>query len=786
MIKNYIKMAWRNLVRNRVFSMINLLGLALGFASSLVLFLVVSNELGFDDFHKKADRIYRITTNALDFNANVSMAVAPALKNDYPEIENITQVFYQNNGLIKIGSKKFSETRLTYADENFFRVFDCQWMGGDPKTALAEPNTVVLTESMAKKYFDRENAMGKTINMNRNDLKVTGIIKDIPSNTHLPFILVASYKTIEPSFKNSGLYSLPAGAYSYLVLPANYPVEKLQKDMKPFIKRHWGEALAKESNLVIQSLKNIHFDQRYINNIVTPTGKETYWALGGVAVFILVTACINFINLATAQAVKRSKEIGVRKVLGAYRSQLIRQFLGETAVMVTVSVFIALLIILLFLPFSKTYLAISIDPWRLTDPFVILLITGVTLLMILFSGLYPALVQSAFSPISALKNKINNASAQSIALRKTLVILQFSISQILIIGTLIVATQMDFFKNQNLGFNKNAILSFGIPDRNKSKFLLDELHQIPAITSISTSSGAPSYNRNFTSFSCKEKGLIKDDVTEMKFVDEHYMKMFGLKLLAGKVITQAGSSNDIHEIIVNETFIRKLGIQNPEDAIGINVTIGGDETLPISGVIADFQSESKHKKIRSCLLAYFPQQFEQVSIQINTNNMRETIAQVDRLWSAAFPEALFNYEFLDDHIAKLYQQEENMYRSFQLFSAIAIFIGCLGLYGLISFISIQKTKEIGIRKVLGASLAQLLYLLSKNFIGLILFSILISVPLAWLIMQQWLDNFAYRIQLTWGIFAWASFISLAIAVLTLSFKIIKAAINNPIKSLRVE
>lgn len=786
MLKNYLKIAWRNLLRNKAFSLINIFGLALGFASSLVLFLVVKNELGYDHFHKKADRIYRVTTNALDFNSNVSMAVGPVLKNDFPEIEQITQVYYQNEGLVTIGNNRYNEKQLTYADAYFFKVFDYQWIAGNPANALQDPNTVVITESIARKYFGEQNAMGKTINLDQNDLKVTGIIKDVPSNTHFPFVFVASWKTIAKYFNTNIFYSLPGGAYTYLVLPEHYPIEKLQNRIKPFIKKHWGEAIAKESNLPLQPLRSIHFDQRYINNIITPTGKETFWALAGVAIFIIITACVNFINLSTAQAIKRSKEIGVRKVLGAYRLQLIRQFLGETAVMVITSVLIALVAVIILLPLTKQYLDIKIDAVQLMQPGIILMIAGVTAFMILFAGLYPAFVQSAFTPILALKNKTNTSSAQSTILRKSLVILQFSISQVLIICTLIVAGQIDFLKNKNLGFNKEAVLTFGIPDQAKSAFLQTELSKNPAITAISFSSGAPSYNTNFTSFSCKELGLVKDDVTEVKFVDEHYMEMFGFTLLAGKAITEVSSGDSITSIVVNETFIKKLGIQDPSEAIGRYVTINGDQNLPIMGVIQDFQSESKHKKIRACLMAYMPGAFRQASVKIKPQDMRETIAGIDQLWSSTFQESLFEYEFLDDHIAKFYRQEENMYKSFQLFSAIAIFIGCLGLYGLISFIALQKTKEIGVRKVLGATVSQILFMLSKDFVSLVLISLLIASPIAYIIMHKWLQNFAYQISIEWWVFVLAGMLAVLIAVLTLSLQAIKAALANPVKSLRAE
>jgi ABC-type antimicrobial peptide transport system permease subunit len=791
MLRNYFTIAYRNLLRQKSYTLINISGLTLGVASCLILFLVVRNELGYDNFHSKADRIYRVTLNAIDFNSNVSLAVAPALRNDFPQLEQVTQTYYQGGGLVQIGNKRFNEKSFTFADTYFFKVFDYEWIAGNPSTALQEPNAVVLTQSIANKYFGKEEVMGKVIRLNNQyDLKVTGLIKDVPSNTHFPFVFAASWKTIEGENKQgmSNFWSIPGGSYTYIVIPQNYSISQLQSSVKQFLTKNWGEELAKDTRLPFQPLHDIHFDQRYINNIITPTGKETFWALAGVAVFIIITACINFVNLATAQAVKRSKEVGIRKVLGAHRIQLMRQFIGETALLVVVSVVLAVAATGIILPIAGQYLDIKIGMEQLTEPGVIGGIVSLTLVMIVLAGLYPAVVLSGFKPVLALKNKLTASSTRGLTLRKSLVVVQFCISQILIIGTIVVAGQMDFFRNQNLGFNKEAVLSFRFPsnDNNKMAMMQAELTKMPAISQISFSSGAPAYNNNFTSFSARELGLIKDDVTEVKFIDEHYMDMFGFELLAGRPITEANKKDTIFNVVVNETLIHKLGIKNPQEAIGKRITINGDLNLPIMGVVKDFQSESRHKKIRACVLAYLPDQFYQVSVRIQPTQMRQTIASIDKLWSATFPDQLFEYEFLDERIASMYAQEEKIYTAFQLFSAIAIFIGCLGLYGLISFIAVQKTREVGVRKVLGASVWNIVYLFSKEFTWLILISFLIAAPVAWYAMNNWLENFAYRIDIEWSVFMVAILSAFVIAAFTVSYKSVKAALANPIKSLRAE
>lgn len=353
MFKSYFKTAWRAVSRHRAYSLINVLGLTLGIASCLIIFLVVKNELSYDNFNRKADRIYRVTLNALDFNSNVSLAVAPAMRTDFPELEQITQVYFQQSALVKVSQTRYNEKRFAFADEHLPAVFDYHWLAGDPKTALSAPNAVVLTESIAKKYFGKENAIGQVINLNNEfDLKVTGIIKDPPGNTHLPFLFLVSFETIKKDVGSSmtNFWSIPGGSYVYIVIPENFSIHQLEKKIPAFIEKNWGRDIAKDAKLPLQPLRDIHFDQRYINNIITPTSKQSYWALAGVALFIIITACINFINLATAQSIRRAKEVGVRKVLGAKRPQLIWQFLSETAVLVLLALVLGVIATSIFLP----------------------------------------------------------------------------------------------------------------------------------------------------------------------------------------------------------------------------------------------------------------------------------------------------------------------------------------------------------------------------------------------------------------------------------------------------
>ena len=791
MFKNYFKTAWRSISKHKAYSIINVLGLTLGIASCLIIFLVVQYELSYDKFNSKADRTYRVTLNAIDFNPCVSLAIATPMRNDFPELEEVSQVWYRGSGLITIGQKKFEEEGGAFADEYFSSVFDYHWLEGNYKTALKEPNTIVLTESLAHKYFGNSEAIGQMINLeNRYNLKVTGVIKDLPGNTHLPFKYLVSFETIKKDVSGmmTAFYAIPGGSFTYIVAPKNYDISKIQNRIHGFIEKNWGKEIADGARLPLQPLTDIHFDPRYLNNTISyTTSRETYYVLAAVAVLIIIIACINFINLATAQAIRRAKEVGVRKVLGSNRSQLIAQFLGETSLMVIVALVLALILTAVLLPLLSTWLDIKISITQLLQPAVIALILLSALAVVLLAGLYPAFVQSAFKPIESLKSKAT-LSFKGLTLRKSLVVIQFAISQIMIVGTLVVAYQMDFFENRNLGFNKDAVISVGIPDQQKTEVLKQQWAQNPGIKQVCFSSGAPVINGNFTSFISPEIGLTKDDVTEMKFIDETYTDMFQLTMLAGNKITHTNKSeNDTaYDVVVNETMIHKLGVQDPQKAIGKHIILNGNWYCNIMGVVKDFQSESKHKAIRPCVLMYRADNFYMASVKLAPANMNKTIEAIDKSWSALFPQSVFSYEFLDDHIAEWYRQEEKEYTAFKMFAAVAILIGCLGLYGLVAFAAAQRTKEVGIRKVLGASLTDIVLLFSKELVLLIAVAFLIAAPVAYYVMNNWLHSFAYQINIGANIFVIAIMSSFVIAACTIAYEAIKSAVTNPVKSLRIE
>jgi putative ABC transport system permease protein len=785
-MRTYFLTGIRNMRKRLGYTLINVLGLTLGLASCLLIFLIVRYELGYDAFNSKADRIYRVNHHSIDYNPRVSPAIAPAFRNDFPELQ-VAQFFYED-GLLRIGNDRYNEKNFAFADEYVPRVFDYQWVEGDPNTALTNPNSIVLTETWAKKYFGAKNAIGEIINLdNQYDCKVTGIIRDLPGNTSLPLPFLVSMSTIKKQMADMGreYYNNPDGNFTFICLPENYPIKRVRDRIHGFMEKNWGKDIAKEAVLILQPLREIHFDQRYLDiSVSATTSKQTYYALAGIALFIIVTACINFINLATGQAATRAREVGVRKVLGARRLQLVGQFMAETALQVVTAVLLALLAVALLLPLLSTGLDIHIGTNELREPLVLGLLAALTVVVTLLAGLYPAFVQSAFSPVVSLKGS-SAISRGNLSLRRGLVVLQFGISQVMIIGTVVVARQMDFFQNRNLGFNKDFVISFDAPDSAHRQVVWNELAGDPGITAVSFCSGSPAHISGASGYDAPQLGLTGENITELKFVDEHFIRMFGLNMLAGDTIARRLDKDSIFPVVVNETLVHSLKIQDPRLAVGKKVYVSGTPCR-IIGVVQDFQSESKHKKRRACIMVYAENNFWTACVRLNPVGMHATIDRIGKRWSALNPKGLFRYEFLDDHIASFYRQEQKVYTAFRLFSCIAILIGCLGLYGLIAFATLQRTKEVGIRKTLGASIPNILFLFGREFIWLILIAFVVAAPIAWLTMNAWLNNFAYRIGIGWDTFLIAILSSVLIAAFTISWKSVKAALVSPVKTLRSE
>ena len=806
MIKNYLKIAFRNLIRHKAFSIINIVGLAIGIASCLLLFTVVKYELSYDKFQPGYKQIYRVVTqdktqDGLFYTPGVPFPTLDALRLDFPQITSgVLMANFGSQVTVPAGNsanatteKKFiEETGFFFCDPQFFKIFKYEWVAGSP-AVLSEPNVTVLTEKIAGKYFGNwKNAMGRYLKLdNAITVKVAGILKDVPVNTDVPLGIVTSYETAKSS-NGVYFYSTEWGATTsnfqvFMLLPENISADKMNSQLLAFSDKHFANRKRSTRTQFLQPLSNLHFDERFENFGDHVTARSTLWTLSLIGIFIIIMACINFINLSTAQAVGRSKEIGIRKVLGSYRWQLFFQVVGETAVIVFTAVIFALGIALLCLPFIKHIASIqeplSFFNWQ-SIAFILLLFVAVTIL----SGLYPALVLSGFNPALALKNKITSATVGGISLRRGLVITQFAISQILIVGTIVAISQMNFVRNADLGFSKEALLIISANTDSiaqaRQPFYKKKLLEIPGVKSVSFSSDVPSSDNNSaTNFGFDHKP-DPDFSLYTKFADEDYFKTFGLQMLAGRPFIKADT---INEVVVNETLMKKLNVKSANEMVGKQIRFGGDGVWKtITGVVKDFKTNSLKEDIKPLAIAERRAYYQVTSVKLISTNIQKTKAAVEDAWNKSYPEYAFTSAYMDENIADFYKQDEQLSLLYKIFAVIAIFISCLGLYGLVSFIAVQRTKEIGIRKVLGASVQNIIYLFSKEFTILIFAGSLVAIPVAWYMMHNWLQNFVFGIKLNWVVFAIAIIFSIVVAWLAVGYKSVKAAMANPVKSLRSE
>ncbi len=804
MIKNYFKTAIRNLKRNKSFAIINILGLAVGIAACLLIFLVIQFETSFDNFHRDKKDIYRLGSefhnqDGVSYSAGVPFPVGKALRIDYPQLKQVASIYRDNDnqvtipGETTIQTKKFTEHDIYFTEPEFFKIFSFPWLTGEAKTSLSEPNTVVLTRETAEKYFgDWKTAIGKTIIFkNKYTYKITGILDNPPANTDFPLKIVISYA----SLKSAGLgdhvdtdwVSIFGDAYTFVVLPPELSQKKFNANLASFTKKHKPAEYAKDG-IVLQPLREVHFDDRFGNYNHT-FSRQLITTLLVIGIFLVIIACVNFINLATAQAINRSREVGVRKVLGSNRAQLAFQFISETAIITVFAILMAVGIAAVTLSFLNKLLDAQIAFSLLTNPALILFLLAAMVVITLLSGIYPAMVLSGFNPINALKSRVTAKMVGGLSLRRGLVVMQFTIAHILIIGTIIVVGQTDFFRNASLGFDKAAIINVPVPgdsiSHTKIDFLRTQLLQNPDITNVAFSYASPSDNSNWSSdFKFDHAPKATNFGANLKWADADYFKTYRLQFVAGRPYYP---SDTVREFVVNEKLLKKLGIKDPKEAIGKQLDFwNGIKVANIVGVIKDFNSTSLRNPIAPVVLSTWKDVYQVINIKIKPGREKETLAFVEKLWNGSFPDYVYRYGFLDEKIAGFYRQEDQLSKLYKIFAGIAIFISCLGLYGLVSFMAAQRIKEVGIRKVLGASAANIVYMFSKEFTVLILVAFVIAAPIAWYIMNKWLQDFSYRITPGIGVFVLAIAGSMVIAWLTVGYRAIKAAIANPVKSLRAE
>lgn len=797
MFRNYVKTAIRSLLRNKRYLVINISGLSAGIAVCLIIFLVINYEKSFDDFHAKKDRIYRILTKgtAEDSTSAVPFPLPTALKSDFPQFEEVCGIFSVTDVQVLVmdanghPAKKFKEkSNAFFAEPSFFRIFDFPLLAGDAATSLKDPNSVVLTKATANKYFGNwQQAVGQTIRIGpRLLLKVTGVLADMPANTDFQLCMVMPYET--GGFSKSGDWvTIDSNHECYVLLKKNTSVAGFTQPLLSFSKKYRA---ADNKNLqVLQSLQQVHFDEKagnFIRKTISPDRIRTLWLIGA---FILLIACVNFINLSTAQAVNRSREVGVRKVLGSSRWQLKMQFLAETFIVVACSVVISWLLAVVLVSSINALLDLQMAPALLWQPAVVLFIAGVTVLVTFMAGFYPSLVLSSYNPVTALKAKLTSISGRHINLRRSLVVVQFVIAQALIIGTLLMMKQMRFFNTTGMGFNKEALVN--VPFQNDSlgltriDYIRNRLLSTSGINKVSFNSQSPSDVDNWwTGFNYNHGSKDVGFAAIVKFADAEYIPAYQLPLVAGRNFTRTDS---IREFLVNESLVKKLGVTNPNDVLNKEMDVwNGRIKGLIVGVMKDFNAASFKDSISPVFVANWKRRYNTASIRIASADIRNVVGGIEKIWGEAFPEFVFEYEFMDDKIAGFYKQESMLYNLYTCFAAIAIFLSCLGLYGLASFMAVQRLKEVGIRKVLGASIQSIVYLFSREFILLIGIAFVIACPITWYFVHDWLQQYAYRTTLSWWVFAGAGCVAMLIALVTVSFKALKAAATNPVENLRAE
>lgn len=792
MIRNYLKVAWRNLVKNKVFSFINVLGLTIGITVCMMIFLFIMNEFSVDRFHNNSDRIYRVMRGFENEGKQGSVSYlsgmhAPALLNDFKgEIIKAVRVNPTDN-LVTVGDKSFHEKKVYDADPDFFSLFSFPLIKGDAATVLKDPGSVVLTETTSKKYFGNiDNAMGKVIELDKNlQLKVTGIAKDVPSNSHLYFDLIVPLS----NYKDRGVMKtwINNGVYTYVLLDPHVSQQQVESRLPQFVEKHLGGELKKYGfhwTLSLTPLKDVYFENVTFDD-VKHGDKTVVYIFLSIAVLILLIACINFMNLSTIRAVDRSKEVGLRKVLGALRNNLAWQFIGESVLLATISCIISIGLLSLVMPWLDQLLGYSLTvSWNALPIYLFLI--GVIIVVGFLAGSYPAFFLSAFSPIQALKGKLKLGKGGS-AFRQALVIVQFSISVFLIVGTIIIAKQMSYVKNKQLGYNKEQTVIVRIDNNDifkNMKVFKNNLQNQSVIQSVSLMSGEPGGFFDGQMFDVQDHAEKWNARTE--FADFEFVKTLGIKIIAGRDFSASFPTDTTDAVLINKTAATKLG-WTPQQAIGkwIQNTIRDDAKRRIIGVTDDFNFQSLKQNMEPLVIAPNPDR-RVVLIKLKPGNIQTGVALVEKVYKTVASAYPFEYSFLDGQFNDLYKKDIRQQTILLVFAMLAIFIACLGLFGLASFTTTKRIKEIGVRKVLGSSVQNIVILLSKDLLKPVLIATIIAVPVGYYAMNNWLQNFAYRTPLAWWIFVLAAFITIAIALITVCIKAVKAAIANPVTSLRTE
>jgi putative ABC transport system permease protein len=805
MFKNYLKVSLRNLWKNKAFSAINIIGLATGLAVCLLIVLYVVDELSYDKYNVNADRIYRLDADIFFNNTSAIFAEAPdplaiTLKRDFPEIEEAVRLNKQDDILVKKDNQNVQDHNAAFADSTFFKVFTVPMIHGNPATALKEPNSIVIDETTAKKYFNSTDVVGKTLVVdNTNYCKITGVIKDIPKQSHFHF------RFIRPRGKDNDSW-LSNNTYNYVMVRPGVTQQKLQKDVDATINKYLGKELETQLHATLTDLKNkgSHFIYHAIpltdihlrsnkSYEIEVNGDITYvYIFSVIAIFILLIACVNFMNLSTARSANRAKEVGIRKVAGSLRTHLITQFLTESVLLSFFSLLLAILIAALLLPLFNQLAAKDMSVSTLFSTWLFPVMIGLVFVVGCVAGSYPAFYLSAFQPIEVLKGKIAKGFKSS-WLRSGLVVFQFTISIILIIGTIVIYNQLDYIRSRKIGYNRDQVFvlhNAWYLDKQIHTFR-DELLNIPGVTNATISGDLPTGTGFDTNGWFRDAAMdpTKAVVLNNFFVDENYIPTLGMEMKEGRNFSKDFPTDSVG-IILNETAVKVLGFKDPlkEVLYSPNFYDGGVHGATanhIIGVVKDFNFSSMHNNVAP-LIIQEGENWGAIAVRINSKNIPSVINSIQTKWNSMTNGQPFNYTFMDADFNKIYTAEQQTGKLFITFAVFAIFIGCLGLFGLVTYAAEQRTKEIGVRKVLGASVGGIVAMLSKDFAKLVLIAALIAFPVAWWAMHSWLQSFAYRINISWWIFIVAGAAAILIALITVSLQAIRAAIANPVKSLRTE
>jgi putative ABC transport system permease protein len=806
MFRNYLKTAIRNLLRYKGFAIINISSLTIGIFGCLIIGLFVWDELQYDRKIKNGESIYRIyeernNNGTITFGAPVAPAYATFLKQTYPEVDATARILMaRDKFLMEVGENKNYEDKGWFVESSFFQIFPIKFLAGDPLTALNDPESIVISEDLAKRYFNTTDVINKSIFIDKDTFAVKGVLAKLPDHFHLDFHYLMSLASAGIEKERMERWTWHQ-FFTYVKLKPGADIQRLQDKFQAHMKKEIFPTLTQSGFTFLpffQSLKNIHlqsFDFIYDNAI---RGNQTYVkALTIIALFVLIIACFNFVNLATARSLRRAKEIGVRKVIGAERKQLIAQFIGETILLAIFSVLLSTLITFLTVPTLNEFTGKSIAFNPFTNPLLALVIIGAGIIIGLLAGIYPALVLSGFQPIKVLKNMKLVGNTGGAWLRQALVVVQFSLSVILIVATAIVYKQTKYLNNKDLGFAKEQVVFFQVREeiQNNLETFKTELKRSPNIVSVTSGYGLPGDQYAGDGVTTIGKDGEKERPANVFIGDHDYVKTLGLRIVAGRDFSRDMSTDVREAFLINETAVKEWGFGTPEKAIGQSInwnewepadTLNRVKKGKVIGVVEDFHYKSLHEKVTASVIQIYPAVVFKVAAKLKTADIKNSIAHLNATWNKFSPGFPLDYKFMDETYGSMYKTEEKMSELLWIFTIMAIVVGCMGLFGLAAFSAEQRTKELGIRKVLGANVFDIVGLLSKNFLLLVVIASFIAFPVAWLWMDSWLKDFPYRVNISWWIFGFAIVAALLIAFLTVGFQAIKAALSNPIKSLRTE